>query len=57
MLTGKANISLTEETCAGCRICKSSWKGNCERGYPNDEEMYCCQDCSEGIEDICNLEV
>jgi hypothetical protein len=41
--------------CAGCGIHKICWRENNGEGYSKDEEIYCCRDCAEEIECICNL--
>jgi hypothetical protein len=52
---GDALIDEMKRICAGCKIHKSHWKENNGEGYPKNKVIYCCRDCSEGIECMCNL--
>jgi hypothetical protein len=44
-----------EDICVGCGMEKSEWKGNEGKGYMKDGQMFCCEDCAEGIECTCGL--
>ena len=44
------------QICSNCGISESEWKGNQGRGYQQGEDIYCCQDCSEGAGCDCLIE-
>jgi hypothetical protein len=41
------------ETCPGCGMDRSEWKGNMGQGVPKDGETYCCQGCADGVDCTC----
>lgn len=41
------------QTCPGCGMETSVWKGNGGRGVVKDGTTYCCQECSEGTGCVC----
>jgi hypothetical protein len=42
-----------EETCVGCGLDRSEWKGNRGQGVVKDGETYCCQGCADGVDCSC----
>ena len=42
-----------EETCAGCGMDRSEWKGNRGQGVSKNGEIYCCQGCADGVDCTC----
>ncbi|MBW3547593.1 MAG: hypothetical protein KY452_05590 [Actinobacteria bacterium] len=42
-----------QQTCPGCGMEPSVWKGNDGRGVAKDGSTYCCEECSEGTGCIC----
>lgn len=51
------HTSIIEGICVGCGMHNNSWSANNAIGYLKGEEMYCCQDCAEGIECIRNQQL
>jgi hypothetical protein len=42
-----------EETCPGCGMERSEWKGNNGQGVHQNGETYCCQGCADGVDCTC----
>ncbi len=42
-----------EQTCPGCGMERSVWKGNGGQGVNRNGETYCCQECADGTGCIC----
>ena len=42
-----------DDTCPGCGLERSEWKGNEGQGVSKDGETYCCQSCADGIDCTC----
>lgn len=43
----------SQQTCPGCGMERSVWKGNGGQGVAKDGATYCCQECADGTGCIC----
>ncbi len=41
------------QTCPGCGMDRSVWKGGGGRGVVRDGTDYCCEECAQGTGCIC----
>jgi hypothetical protein len=52
----KGNVIDSEQsmqTCPHCGMEQKDWTANHGQGYPDNEELYCCQGCAEGTGCTC----
>ena len=42
-----------EQTCPGCGLSRSQWRGNGGEGYSKGGELYCCRECAESTGCTC----
>jgi hypothetical protein len=48
MITPKEVNMQEDQTCPGCGMERSEWRGNGGQGHPSEEGTYCCEGCVNG---------